>query len=91
MARLHLIVSPGAKRNDLERQPDGVLRVHLTAPATDGKANRALLILLAERFQVPKSLISITRGAASRHKVIEVAGLPDDVLWARWNSSERES
>jgi uncharacterized protein YggU (UPF0235/DUF167 family) len=83
VARLHLLVSPGAKRTDLERQPDGEFRAYVTARSTDGKANRALLILLAERFQVPKSLITITRGRASRHKVVDIAGIEYVDLLAR--------
>ena len=89
MARLHLIVSPGAKRDDLERLPDGTIRASVKAPATEGKANQALRILLAERLKLPKSSISIARGASSRHKVIEVSGLPDDEFLARLMNMEK--
>jgi uncharacterized protein (TIGR00251 family) len=91
MARLHLHVSPGSKRNELERQTNGVLRVYVTARATEGKANQALVALLADRLDIPKSFISIKRGEASRHKTVEVAGLEDDELLARLNASEKES
>lgn len=89
MARLHIVVSPGARRNDLEIQPDGMVQARVTARATDGKANRALIALLAERLQTPKSSISIARGAATRHKVVELAGLSDDVLLTRLTDLER--
>jgi uncharacterized protein len=83
VARLYLHVSPGAARNNFEPQPDGEYRVHLTARAMDGKANRALLLLLSDLLDVPKSRISIVRGAASRHKVIEVEDVADDELQLR--------
>ena len=53
---------------------DGVLRVSTTAPATDGKANKMVIKLLAEHFDVPKSAIRIVRGHTGRNKLIEVIG-----------------
>jgi uncharacterized protein YggU (UPF0235/DUF167 family) len=90
MARLYLHVSSGARRNDLEIQPNGDFRAYVTARAADGKANRALVVLLSELLAVPKSRISITRGEGSRHKVIAVDGLDDAELRTRFETRARE-
>lgn len=50
-------------------------KVYVNAPAVDGKANKALIALLAEYFQVRKSRIEITKGLKSRHKTINIKGI----------------
>lgn len=50
----------------------------VTAPPVDGRANAALLRLLAKEYGVPKSKIRIVQGEASRDKVIELPGDPTD-------------
>jgi hypothetical protein len=55
---------------------DGVAHVRLKAAPVEGAANRALSELLARRLGVPKSDVSVVRGAGSRDKVVEVVGLP---------------
>lgn len=62
-------VIPNAKRNIIS--PEGQrYKIHLNAPAVDGKANEALIKFLAEHYQVRKNQIEITKGLKSRHKVI---------------------
>ncbi len=62
-------VIPNAKRNIIS--PEGQrYKIHLNAPAVDGKANEALIRFLAEHYQVRKNQIEITKGLKSRHKVI---------------------
>jgi len=51
---------------------DGSWRIYLTAPAVDGKANKALIALLADYFKVRKSKIEITKGLKSRLKTISI-------------------
>ena len=65
-------VKPNSKRQSIEEQPDGSLTVHLKSPPVDGKANEELIALLAERFKVSKSKISIKSGLASKNKLIEI-------------------
>ncbi|HAZ45129.1 MAG TPA: hypothetical protein DDW76_34815 [Cyanobacteria bacterium UBA11369] len=65
-------VKPNSKRQSIEEQPDGSLTVHLKSPPVDGKANEELIALLAERFNVSKSKISIKSGLASKNKLIEI-------------------
>jgi uncharacterized protein len=60
---------------------DGLLHIRVHAPATEGKANKALLKFLSDRLHVPHSDIQIERGANSRYKVISVAGQSVDDVW----------
>jgi hypothetical protein len=76
-----LQVIPGAKADRVEGvqvQDDGavVLRVRLKAPPADGKANRALIKLLAKRLGVPKSEITLASGATARRKRLHLTGDP---------------
>lgn len=49
------------------------LKVAVTAPPEDGKANAALIKLLAKSWRLPKSAFAIIRGATDRHKLIAIA------------------
>lgn len=71
MMRVSVKVIPGAKQNRLVEEP-GRLKVYLTAPAVEGRANAALIGFLAEHFHVKKRRVSIVRGLTSREKVIEI-------------------
>jgi uncharacterized protein YggU (UPF0235/DUF167 family) len=64
-------VKPGSKKAPLvESGEDGRLTVYVRERAVEGKANEAALKLLAAHFGVPKSRLVITRGHASRTKVV---------------------
>jgi len=52
------------------------LKAAVTAPPEKGKANAALLALLAKAWRVPKSSLALTAGAGDRRKVVHVAGDP---------------
>lgn len=65
-------VKPNSKRQSIEEQPDGSLKVHLKSPPVDGKANEELIALLAEMFNVSKSKISIKSGLSSKNKLVEI-------------------
>ena len=65
-------VKPNSKRQSIEEQADGSLMVHLKSPPIDGKANQELIALLAERFNVSKSKISIKSGLSSKTKLVEI-------------------
>ena len=75
-------VTPRASRTrvtGLAQDADGapLLAVAVTAPPEDGKANAALVRLLAKEWRVPRSAITIASGAASRRKTLHIAGDPD--------------
>jgi uncharacterized protein YggU (UPF0235/DUF167 family) len=56
--------------------------VRVTAPPVDGKANAALCALVAERAGVPRSRVTVVRGAAARDKVVRVEGIEPAALRA---------
>jgi len=68
-------VVPRASRNAIEGEYQGALKVRLTAPPVDDRANDALVRLLAERLNVPRSAVRIVAGEKSRTKRIEIAGV----------------
>ena len=66
-------VKPGSKQgNKIEPQPDGTYIIYIRARAHDGEANAALIKLLADYFNAPKTSIRIKSGASSRTKLIEL-------------------
>lgn len=69
--KLNIRVIPKAKHNKVVVEPDR-LKVYLTAPPVEGKANEALIEFLAEHLKVKRSQIKILRGLKSRDKVIEI-------------------
>jgi hypothetical protein len=74
-------VTPGARRQRIDgvvAEADGrqVIRVSVTAPPEAGKANVAVIALLAKTWKVPKSAIAVQSGASSRRKLLAIAGDP---------------
>ena len=65
-------VVPNAKKAEVIKGADGVLKVKVNAPARQGKANRMLKEILSEYFKMPKSSIRIVKGLLSRNKIVEI-------------------
>ena len=83
--RVRLKVTPKAKRNQfggLLDEPDGgkALKVSVTAAPEGGKANGAVIALLAKEWGVAKSAISVVSGATDRRKLVEIRGPSQDLL-----------
>jgi uncharacterized protein (TIGR00251 family) len=72
MRVIQLKVKPNARTSALEEQPDGSWLAQIQAPPVDGKANEALVALVARHFGLRKSQVSIRSGAASRLKRVEL-------------------
>lgn len=71
---LKIRVLPRSSRNEVAGEmADGALKVKLTAPPVDGKANDALIELLSDHFAVAKNKITIVRGLTSKNKTIEIS------------------
>ena len=70
-ARLTLRVRPGARRNEIALEGD-LIRVQVTAAPEDGKANAAVVKLLAKALGVAKSRLVLERGATSRDKIFRL-------------------
>jgi uncharacterized protein (TIGR00251 family) len=68
-------VHPRAKKNAITGELGDVLKVSLTAPPIDGKANQACIEFFAKLLKVPRSSVTITSGQSSHQKVIRVIGL----------------
>jgi len=77
---LSVYVQPRSSRNELAGLHDGALKLRLTTPPVDGKANKAVLAFLAKRLKVPKSSLSIKSGHKSRRKQVLIPSLlPEQV------------
>ena len=74
--RIKIKVIPRAKKNQISGfMDDGSLKVRLTAPPVDGKANRALIKLLVDNLNISQANISIISGLQGRNKILEINGL----------------
>jgi uncharacterized protein (TIGR00251 family) len=71
-SKFWVTVKPQAKKSALKKISEGEYAVSVTAPAREGKANEAVMELLADYFSVPKSSIRIVRGQSGRRKLIEL-------------------
>lgn len=83
---LALDVTPGARE---DRFPDGFdawrgrIRLRVRAPAQDGRANRAVLDLVAAALGVPRAAVTLEAGATDRRKTVRVEGLDREMILAR--------
>ncbi len=68
-------VVPRASKNQIAGMEGDAVKVRLTAPPVEGKANAALVRFLAETLGVSRAQIEIVTGHASRHKVVRVRGV----------------
>lgn len=76
-------VHPRARKNAITGEVGDALKLSLTAPPVDGKANLACIEFLANLLKLPRSSITIASGQASRLKVIRVAGVSADEVRRR--------
>jgi len=68
-------VRAGARREELLHTDDGWLVARVTAPAHEGRANKALCRLVAKRLGIAPSRVAIVRGARSREKLLHIDGM----------------
>lgn len=73
LIRLH--VQPRASRTEVAGRHGDALKLRIAAPPADGEANDAVIRFLAERLGVPRSAVTLERGASSRAKTVRVAGV----------------
>ena len=74
-ASFQVRVQPRARKNAVLGEMGEALKVALTAPPVEGRANEACIALLSELLNVPRSSVTIAAGQTSRNKVIRVAGM----------------
>ena len=79
-------VHPRAKKNAITGEMGDALKVALTAPPVEGKANEACVEFFANLLKVPRSSVTIAAGQTSRNKVIRVVGLSAEEVRKRLGS-----
>jgi hypothetical protein len=76
-------VHPRAKKNAVTGELGDELKVSLTTPPVDGRANEACIEFFAKLLNVPRSSVTIASGHSSRNKIIRVVGLSAEELRKR--------
>ena len=72
--RVAIRLSPRARAERIDGIAEGRLRIAVTAPPAENRANDALLRLLAREWRLPLRDLSIAAGGKSRNKIVHVAG-----------------
>jgi len=70
--QIRVFVTPNAKQPRIVRVSEDYLEAWVDEKAVGGRANKRLVEILAEHFKIPKSRISIVRGAKSRNKIVQI-------------------
>lgn len=82
--RLRVRVTPRGGRDAIDGvEADGTVRARVAAAPADGRANEALVRLIAGALAVPASRVTIVSGAAARVKMVEIEGMARDVALER--------
>ncbi|BDU38690.1 conserved hypothetical protein [Vibrio nigripulchritudo MADA3029] len=79
---LRLYIQPKASRDKIVGKHGDELKIAITAPPVDGKANSHLIKYLAKQFKVPKGQVTIEKGELGRHKqvrIISPQNLPNEI------------
>ena len=91
MIQVAVRAHPGARSEKVLLQPDGSLAVWVRAPARDGRANAALLELLAEAMGVRPREVRLIRGGRGREKLVEIELSSRDELTRRLHRPRGEA
>jgi uncharacterized protein len=73
--RLRLRVAPGARTTEVVGRHGDAWKVRVAAPPEDGRANDAVLGLLAERLSLPRRSLTLVSGHTARVKIVELSGI----------------
>lgn len=83
-AALAVRVTPRSRKNEIvEIMNDGTVKIRLTAPPVEGKANDALIAFLSEVIDVPRSQIDIIAGATGREKLVSILNMDAETVHRR--------
>jgi uncharacterized protein len=88
--RLRLRVAPGAVRSEVVGRHDDAWKVRVAAPPADGRANDAVIRLLADTLDVARAAVTLVSGHSSRDKILELDGLEPNEIERRLAASARE-
>lgn len=70
--KIKVVVHTNSKSPRTEKTPESILKIYVSEPAIEGKANRAVVDKLSELYKVSKPSITLTHGAKSKNKVFEI-------------------
>jgi uncharacterized protein (TIGR00251 family) len=73
--RINIIAIPGSKTHEIIKIDENSYRVKIDAPAIEGEANKRLIEILAEYFNVQKSSVKILKGFKNRNKIVSIDNL----------------
>ena len=71
---LQVRIHPSARKNAITGTHDAALKISLTTPPIEGRANEALIAFLADQLRIPKSRITLLTGTTSRNKTLRITG-----------------
>jgi len=86
---LKVYVQPRASRDEIAGLHNGAIKLRLTTPPVDGKANKAVLAFLAKQLGLSKSSLSLKSGHQNRNKVVDIQGLSVERLKALLDNLEK--
>jgi hypothetical protein len=69
---INVKVIANAKRNFIKKENNNYYKIYVSVPATKGKANKAIILILSKYFNIKKSQVSILHGHHSSYKMIEI-------------------
>jgi uncharacterized protein (TIGR00251 family) len=91
ITKLAVQVQPNARRNELLGFTQGILKIKIAAPPSQGKANQELISYLSDILGIAKSRILIQHGKASKKKLISIVGLNQGRIFSLVNERLNEN
>jgi uncharacterized protein (TIGR00251 family) len=85
--RVHLRVSPGADCAHVVGRHGEAWKVRVVAPAEDGRANDAVVRLLADTLSLPRDAVTLVSGHGARDKIVQLAGIDATQIERRLSSA----
>lgn len=85
--RITVKVQAKAVKTEYAGFHQGEYRIKVQAPRDKGEANRALVVFLSKKLQLPKTAITIVSGQMRAHKIMEIRGLDPETVHGRLNES----
>ncbi|MEW5802791.1 MAG: DUF167 domain-containing protein [bacterium] len=81
-------IQPNARKNEVVGiGEDQIVKIRITAPPVDGKANKECIKFLAKVLEVSKSQVAIVGGEKARSKAVRIFGISQQVCWQRLTSA----
>lgn len=84
IVKVNIKAVPGARRDEVVGWLGDRLKIRISAPPEDGRANLAIRELLARELGVRPADVAITAGLTRPEKTVEISGITDASIWARW-------